>query len=142
MKRYPVIVHLHGGHFMYGASQLYPSHALASTGVLVVTLNYRLGAFGFLTTQGFASLGFSSCSLVSFCRVLRSHATRPVRLLDRVFVCSIHWLVLACCAHAAGNWGLWDQVEALKWVRDNIEWFRGDKTSVTSMNTVISSYST
>lgn len=94
--RYPVMVHIHGAspnptnaaQFSYsvGSSHLYPGHALASCGVMVVTFNYRLGPLGWLSTQDFASLG---------------------------------------------NYGLWDQVEAMKWVRDNIYWFRGDQTRIT-----------
>ena len=29
-----------------------------------------------------------------------------------------------------GNQGFWDQIEALKWVRDNIHNFHGDKDKV------------
>jgi para-nitrobenzyl esterase len=30
-----------------------------------------------------------------------------------------------------GNWGLWDQVEALKWVKANIGDYGGDRDNVT-----------
>ena len=30
-----------------------------------------------------------------------------------------------------GNWGLFDQIEALKWVQENIECYGGDKSNVT-----------
>ena len=43
---YPVMVFLHGGDFLYGTGQQYPGHVLAAKGVVVVTLNYRLGALG------------------------------------------------------------------------------------------------
>ncbi|MDZ7278379.1 carboxylesterase/lipase family protein [Pantoea eucrina] len=45
----PVMVWLHGGGFTLGAGSLapYSGHALAAQGVVVVTLNYRLGHMGF-----------------------------------------------------------------------------------------------
>uniref|UniRef100_A0A183E6I3 COesterase domain-containing protein n=1 Tax=Gongylonema pulchrum TaxID=637853 RepID=A0A183E6I3_9BILA len=44
----PVIVFLHGGNFQTGSSNEWPGHVLASRGIVVVSVNYRLGAFGFL----------------------------------------------------------------------------------------------
>lgn len=46
----PVLVWIHGGAFRLGSSglPLYDGAALARRGVLVVSLNYRLGVFGFL----------------------------------------------------------------------------------------------
>lgn len=46
----PVLVWIHGGAFRLGSSALplYDGAALARQGVLVVSLNYRLGVFGFL----------------------------------------------------------------------------------------------
>ncbi len=48
--RRPVMVFIHGGGFLFGsnASKLYDGARLARTGVVVVALNYRLGALGFL----------------------------------------------------------------------------------------------
>jgi para-nitrobenzyl esterase len=47
--RYPVMVFLHGGGFTYGAAgvPLYDGAALARRGVVIVTVNYRLGRLGF-----------------------------------------------------------------------------------------------
>jgi para-nitrobenzyl esterase len=46
----PVLVYIHGGAFMAGAGSQpsYDGAALASRGAVLVTLNYRLGVFGFL----------------------------------------------------------------------------------------------
>jgi para-nitrobenzyl esterase len=46
----PVMVFVHGGSFVFGSGgeAQYDGAALASRGVVVVTLNYRLGALGFL----------------------------------------------------------------------------------------------
>jgi carboxylesterase type B len=39
--------HIHGGEFMRGASNLFPAHVMAAFyEVVVVTINYRLGALG------------------------------------------------------------------------------------------------
>ena len=50
-RRLPVMVFIHGGYFVFGAGSLpvYDGAYLAASGnVVVVTLNYRLGALGFL----------------------------------------------------------------------------------------------
>jgi para-nitrobenzyl esterase len=46
----PVMVWIHGGGFLIGASSqsVYDGEPLASEGVVVVSINYRLGIFGFL----------------------------------------------------------------------------------------------
>ena len=48
--RAPVMVFLHGGAFVHGSSNQagYDGRAIAASGVVVVTLNYRLGVLGFL----------------------------------------------------------------------------------------------
>jgi para-nitrobenzyl esterase len=50
-ERLPVLVWLHGGGFMQGAGSLpiYDGEGLAEKGLVVVTINYRLGIFGFFT---------------------------------------------------------------------------------------------
>lgn len=52
--RLPVIVWIHGGSFTYGDGASYRAAKLAAAqrGAMVVTINYRLGAFGFLTAPG------------------------------------------------------------------------------------------
>lgn len=54
----PVMVWLHGGAYVLGSGSqpLYDARALVSSGdVVVVTLNYRLGALGFLDLSSFSS---------------------------------------------------------------------------------------
>lgn len=50
----PVMVFIHGGGFVTGSSQatLYDGRAFARDGVVLVTLNYRLGVPGFLDVPG------------------------------------------------------------------------------------------
>src|SRR5262245_55208624 len=43
----PVMVWIHGGAFTSGAGAIYQGEDLARKGVVVVTVNYRLGVFGF-----------------------------------------------------------------------------------------------
>ncbi|MYD73695.1 MAG: carboxylesterase family protein [Chloroflexi bacterium] len=84
----PVMVWIHGGAFTIGSGSedYYDGANLASRGdVVIVTINYRLGALGFLNLP---ALGET-------------------------------------------NFGMRDQVAALKWVRDNIAGFGGDPGNVT-----------
>ncbi|MEU4968799.1 carboxylesterase family protein [Streptomyces smyrnaeus] len=84
----PVLVWFHGGGFSSGAGLLdwYDGGALAAQGdVVVVAVNYRLGALGYLFLDGVSD----------------------------------------------GNLGLYDQLEALRWVRDRIEAYGGDPGNVT-----------
>jgi para-nitrobenzyl esterase len=92
--RAPVMVWIHGGSLRSGnlASGLYDGSQLARQGVVVVSLNYRLGVLGYLA----------------------------------------HPELSAESPHGvSGNYGLLDQIEALRWVRDNIARFGGDPTNVT-----------
>jgi para-nitrobenzyl esterase len=51
----PVMVWIHGGAFIAGESDDYNPAALVRHGVIVVTINYRLGALGFLADAALAS---------------------------------------------------------------------------------------
>jgi para-nitrobenzyl esterase len=51
----PVLVWIHGGAFLAGESNDYDPAALVRRGVIVVTINYRLGALGFLADSALAS---------------------------------------------------------------------------------------
>ena len=88
----PVMVWIHGGGFVFGSSAQpgYDGTALARRGVVLVSLNYRLGVLGFMAHPA----------------------------LDRE-------------GPASGNYGLQDQVAALRWVRANIAAFGGDPANVT-----------
>ena len=90
----PVMVWLHGGALQTGHGHwpMYDGTALAGKGVVLVSLNYRLGVLGFL---GHEALSAESPHGVS------------------------------------GNYGILDQIAALKWVRDNIAAFGGDPDNVT-----------
>jgi len=50
----PVMVWIHGGAFVIGAGSqgVYNGKAIAARDVVIVTINYRLGAFGFLDLSG------------------------------------------------------------------------------------------
>jgi para-nitrobenzyl esterase len=52
---FPVMVWIHGGALLVGQSDLYDPTALVGSGVVVVTINYRLGPLGFLTHPALAA---------------------------------------------------------------------------------------
>jgi para-nitrobenzyl esterase len=54
-KDLPVIVWIHGGGFTSGAGRDYDPTKLTADGVVLVTINYRLGALGFLSHPALAS---------------------------------------------------------------------------------------
>ncbi|EDO37548.1 predicted protein, partial [Nematostella vectensis] len=85
--KYPVMVYIPGQDYSSGTSLDSLGHALALKEVVVVSIQYRLGPFGFLTSEKGESV--------------------------------------------QGNQGLLDQVQALKWVKENIENFNGDPSQVT-----------
>ncbi len=51
---WPVVVWIHGGALVHGASDHYDPSMFATAGAIVVTLNYRLGALGFLAHPALA----------------------------------------------------------------------------------------
>jgi para-nitrobenzyl esterase len=55
-SKLPVMVWIHGGGFFAGAGSepRYTNSALVSRGVILVTINYRLGVFGFLASKDLA----------------------------------------------------------------------------------------
>ncbi|RSM89617.1 carboxylesterase/lipase family protein [Kibdelosporangium aridum] len=53
----PVMVWIHGGAFVNGSGSAYDATAFARDGVVAVTINYRLGADGFLYHPGNANRG-------------------------------------------------------------------------------------
>ena len=89
----PVMVWIHGGGNIEGSQEMPPlGPVLAKRGVVVVSINYRLGALGFLSHPALSAESEHSSS---------------------------------------GNYGLLDQLEALKWVHANIDKFGGDPAQVT-----------
>ncbi len=93
-KKLPVLVYIYGGGFQFGdgSESRYGGEAMAQKGIVAVTLNYRLGVFGFL---------------------------------------ALPELTQESPNHASGDYGLLDQVAALRWVQRNIAGFGGDPQRVT-----------
>ncbi|MET0309388.1 MAG: carboxylesterase family protein [Sphingomonas sp.] len=93
-RKLPVMVWIHGGALAGGSSSesLYDGAKLARQGIVFVSINYRLGLFGYLAHPALS-------------------AESP--------------------QHLSGNYGLLDQIAALRWVHDNIAAFGGDSSRVT-----------
>ncbi|MCW8088413.1 carboxylesterase family protein [Sabulicella glaciei] len=62
----PVMVWIHGGALVRGGAVLYPGHGLASQGVVVVTVNYRLGRLGFFAHPALAAETAPDAPLANF----------------------------------------------------------------------------
>jgi para-nitrobenzyl esterase len=92
-EQLPVMVWIYGGAFVGGATNwpLYDGTRLAEKGVVLVSVAYRVGAFGFLAHPDLSKES----------------------------------------GRGSGNYGLEDQIAALKWVRANIASFGGDPHRVT-----------
>ena len=93
--RLPVAMWIHGGAFDhgYGNEITFDGDAWASRGVILVTINYREGIFGFFGHE-----------------LLAQEEGAEGR---------------------SGNYTLYDQLAALRWVRDNIYAFGGDPRNIT-----------
>ena len=93
-EKRPVMVWIHGGALTRGsgASATYDGTQFAKKGVVLVTVNYRLGPFGYLAHPELS-------------------AESP--------------------QHSSGNYGVLDQIAALRWVQKNIAAFGGDPNRVT-----------
>lgn len=93
-EKRPVMVWIHGGALTRGsgANRVYDGTAFAKKGVVLVTINYRLGPLGYLA--------------------------HPELTAE-----SPH--------HSSGNYGVLDQIAALRWVQKNVAAFGGDANKVT-----------
>ena len=94
VRNAPVFFWIHGGSLVTGTGgdSMYSGAQIAARGIVVVTINYRVGVLGWLAHPELSKespLGVS------------------------------------------GNYGLLDQIEALKWVRRNIRAFGGNPSNVT-----------
>ncbi|MDP5172270.1 MAG: carboxylesterase family protein [Bacteroidia bacterium] len=92
-EKLPVFVWIYGGGFVSGGSAvpIYDGEEFAKKGVVFVSVNYRVGIFGFF-----------------------SH---PDLTAESPF-------------HASGNYGLMDQLAALRWIQKNIAAFGGNPDQV------------
>ncbi|MEU8362457.1 carboxylesterase family protein [Nonomuraea sp. NPDC048882] len=75
-RRLPVMVWLHGGGFTTGAGSQYDAKRLATQGdVIVVTVNYRLGVFGYFGHEELAGSGtFAMADQIAALRWTRRNA--------------------------------------------------------------------
>ena len=94
VKKLPVAMWVHGGAYTsgWGFEPEMDGEAWAKNGVILVTINYRLGIFGFLAHPELSAENAN---------------------------------------HISGNYGMLDQIEALKWIVRNIKQFGGDPENIT-----------
>ena len=93
-KKLPVAMWIHGGAYTggWGYEPEFDGKVWGEKGVVLVTINYRLGVFGFM----------------------------------------VHPLLSEESPHrVSGNYGILDQIAALKWIHNNIAAFGGDPDNVT-----------
>ena len=90
----PILVYIHGGSLTNGSSAATDinGETMAKHGVIMITIQYRLGVFGYFAHEDLAKEN--------------EHGT-------------------------TGNYGLLDQIFALKWINNNAANFGGDKTQIT-----------
>ncbi len=90
----PILVYYHGGSLTNGSSAYvdYNGEAMAKKNVIMITVSYRLGVFGYFAHNE---------------------------------------LINESSNNTTGNYGLLDQICALKWVNDNASFFGGDKNNIT-----------
>ena len=93
-KKLPVALWIHGGGYRegWGSEPEFDGQEWADKDVVLVSINYRLGVFGFLTHPE---------------------------------------LIQESPNKVAGNYGILDQIESLKWIKKNIAQFGGDPDNVT-----------
>jgi para-nitrobenzyl esterase len=89
----PVYVFIHGVSFVRGdgSQPSYDGESMAKKGIIYITINYRLGIFGFMAHPDLSEES----------------------------------------GYASGNYGLLDQLAALKWVKKNVSAFGGDPQAIT-----------
>lgn len=104
-QKLPVAFWIHGGGFSGGYSSEieFDGEEYTKRGVILVTVEYRLGILGFLAHP---------------------------------------WLDEENEQHISGNYGILDQIEALRWVYENIEAFGGDPQNITVFGQSAGSMST
>ena len=90
----PILVYIHGGSLTSGssASDDFNGEAMAKTGVIMITIQYRLGIFGYFAHEQLAKESENNTT---------------------------------------GNYGLLDQIQALKWIRENASYFKGQMNNIT-----------
>lgn len=95
-KNLPVMVWFHGGALIEGSAKepYYEPLGLVPQGVIVVTVDYRIGKLGFFA---------------------------PSELIEEAKM----------NGEPVGNYGTMDQIQSLKWVKENIDAFGGDPDNIT-----------
>ncbi|OWA26329.1 carboxylesterase/lipase family protein [Streptomyces sp. CS057] len=123
----PVLVWIHGGAYVFGSSAQpdFDGTALAGGGLVVVTLNSRLGF------EGFGHVPDADAYADAYADSDSAAGTGSALLVpgaDSVLPVPVP---VSSAASFPDNRGLLDQIAALEWVRDNISAFGGSPDRVT-----------
>ncbi|CAH8621431.1 Potassium voltage-gated channel sub B member 1 [Schistosoma haematobium] len=119
-KQYPIIVFFHGIDHLIGSANYYPGHVLAQLGLVVITVNYRLGPFGYLAiNKPYLQKNIHMNDISD-----HDHHDDDVDVDVDVDVDDDEEILM-------GNYGLWDQIRALEFIHEHADKFQGDRNQIT-----------
>ncbi|KAF9957085.1 hypothetical protein BGZ72_002187 [Mortierella alpina] len=115
-QKLPVCVWIYGGGFkigsittpLYDCTQMVATSVEQNTPMIMISINYRLNFFGFMSSKELV------LDAQTYASAVPEHQRR--------------WY-----DSSVGNWGILDQILGLEWVRNHICAFRGDPGRVTVM---------
>ncbi|CAF4933399.1 unnamed protein product [Pieris macdunnoughi] len=117
----PVLVFIHGGAFMFGTGNIYGPQRIMDWNMVVVTINYRLGPLGFLSTgdnvvPGNAGLKDQNLALIWVKKNIRYFGGNPDNVVlfgNSAGSSSVHYHLLSRRSHDKFHRGIMSSGSAL-----------------------------